>query len=102
MPRQPESRLARRIKKYLQDEGAAVFNIHGGDNPFQEVGIPDLLACYRGQFIGLELKLPGEKPSPRQEVVLRRIRKAGGIGTVVHSVDEVESVLRRTTRKGVK
>jgi protein involved in polysaccharide export with SLBB domain len=52
-----------------------------------------------GRFMGLEVKLPGEKPSPRQEVVLHRIREAGGIGEVVSSVDEVERILKRSTRK---
>lgn len=80
------------------DRGACVFNIHGGDNPFQEVGIPDLLVCFTGVFIGLECKLPGEEPSPVQRVVLKRIEKAGGYAAVVTSVHEVEVILRRIER----
>lgn len=77
-----------------------MFNIHGGDNPFQEVGIPDLLVCYQGLFIGLECKLPGEQPSPRQRVVLKRIESAGGYATAVTSIAEVETVLKRIARRG--
>lgn len=78
-----------------------VFNIHGGDNPFQEVGIPDLLCCYSGIFIGLELKVPGGKPSARQRHNLKKIEAAGGYGRVVDSVEEVEHLLERIDRKGV-
>lgn len=96
---QPESRIVKRIRAYLEGRGAWVFNVHGGDNPFQEVGIPDLLCCLSGRFIGFEVKLPGEKPSPRQKVVLKRIEEAGGIAAVVTSVQEVERILERTLRK---
>lgn len=96
---QPEAKLLRRIQRYLDSLDQCWYcKIHGGDNPFQEVGLPDLLVCYRGRFIGLEVKLRGGA-SPRQKVVLRRIAEAGGIGEVVHSVEEVERVLERTTRK---
>lgn len=57
--------------------------IHGGDNPYQAVGIPDILACYRGYFLGLEVKLRGNDVSPKQEAHLRRIRTAGGFGVTV-------------------
>lgn len=99
MPKQPESRLARRITRLLRSRGAAVFNIHGGDNPFQEVGIPDLLVCFEGRFIGLELKVPGAKVKPRQALLLKRIQDAGGIAARVESVEDVERLLQRTTRK---
>lgn len=77
-----------------------VYKIHGGDNPFQAAGIPDLLCCWRGTFIGLEVKMPGEEPSKVQIVNLERIRKAGGVAEVVTSVEEVEAILKRIARKG--
>ena len=65
MPRQPEGRLVRRVRTWLIDQGAVVYKIHGGDN-YQEEGIPDLLCCLRGVFVGIELKQEGEKPSKAQ------------------------------------
>lgn len=100
MGKQPESKIVKKIRAFLEGREAWVFNVHGGDSPFQEVGVPDLLCCWQGRFVGLEVKLPGEKPSRRQEVVLERIRKAGGIAAVVSSVAEVEALLKRTSRKG--
>lgn len=96
---QPEAKLVKRISAYLEGRGAWCFKVHGGDNPFQEVGIPDLICCFESRFIGLEVKLPGEKASARQKVVLKRINDAGGLSAVVTSVPEVERVLQRITRK---
>ena len=100
MPRQPEGRAVQRIRAYLEGRGAFVVKIHGGDNPFQEVGIPDLLVCYRGYFIGLEVKQPGEDPTQVQLAVGRRIESALGRFAIVSSVDDVERLLRKLRRKG--
>lgn len=96
---QPERKLVQKIQRYLDGEGARCFKIHGGDNPFQEAGIPDLLCCWRGLFIALEVKLPGEKPSPKQASILRQIERSGGVARVVTSVMEVERLLRSLRRE---
>ncbi len=96
---QPEAKLVNHIRAYLEGRGAWVFKVHGGDTPFQEVGIPDLLCCLDGKLMAFEVKLPGERPSPRQNRVLHRIEEAGGIAAVVESVAQVERILKRTTRK---
>jgi hypothetical protein len=96
---QPERRLVRRIQLLIDERGGRCFKIHGGDNPFQEVGIPDILACYRGRFLGLEVKLPGEEPSPMQWKVLDEIRAAGGIARVVRTVVEVTDLLDKLDKK---
>lgn len=63
-------------------------NVHG--NPVQKGGVPDILLCVRGRFVGAELKLPGESYglTGRQRVTMRLIEKAGGITATVHSVEE--------------
>jgi hypothetical protein len=99
MSRQPEGKLVESIKAYLRGRGAFVFKVHAGEDSFQEVGLPDLIVCWRGHFLGLEVKLPGQKPSPRQRHILRQISEAQGIAAVVHSVEEVEKILRQTARE---
>lgn len=99
MPRQPEGKLVSRTRKLLKSKNARAFNIHGGDNPFQEVGIPDLLVCYRGRFIGLEAKQEGEEPSLKQKAVLREIQNAGGHALVFESVDQVRRLLAKIDRE---
>jgi hypothetical protein len=96
---QPEARLVRRIQRYITERGGRCFKIHGGDNPFQEAGIPDILVCFQGRFLGLEVKLPGEEPSPVQRKVLSEIKAAGGIARVVTTVEEVAALLDKLDRK---
>lgn len=100
MPRQPEGKLKKRIKAYLESRGALVYAIHGGGDPYQEGGIPDLLVCWQGHFLGLEIKdTRGEKPSKLQEFQLRRIKRAGGISSVVYSVEDVIDLLAKHSGK---
>jgi len=56
-------------------------------------GEPDIVACLKGQFIGIEVKKPGEQPRPLQEHKLQLIRNAGGIAFSTTSVAEVQSHL---------
>lgn len=56
-------------------------------------GAPDIVACYRGRFLGLETKLPGNDPTAVQLLRIDQIRKAGGIGQVVRSKADVAKVL---------
>jgi len=92
MGKQPEAQLSENITKALKKEAKKrghelfIFKVHGHDQ--QMSGVPDLLACYRGRFIGLEVKMPGNHPSPRQIYVMDRIAWAGGIVLVPYSVSE--------------
>lgn len=63
-------------------------------NAIQSGGIPDILACYRGRFIAIELKRPDGKGKldPRQELQLIRISKAGGIAKVIDSLDGFKQI----------
>lgn len=50
-------------------------------------GLPDIIACVEGRFIGLEVKVPGgEGASPVQVLVHSQIHNAGGTAVVVTSV----------------
>lgn len=90
MPR--ESVIQRGCIKYLREQGAAVYNIAGG--PYQSKATPDLLLCYRGHFIGLEVKQPGEKCTKLQIRELEQIDQAGGIAAVVHSKEECAQLIK--------
>lgn len=86
-----ESALQRQIITYLRGRGAYVFKAVG--SAYQQVGTPDLLVCWRGQFIALEIKVPGEVTTPMQAHELQTIRNAEGCGAVVMSIGEVEVLL---------
>lgn len=59
----------------------------------QEQGLPDLVNCFMGRFVGLEVKQPGEEPSPKQRQILGEIEAAGGVAAVVTTVEEVAELL---------
>lgn len=86
-----ESQLVIKIKKYLKDKGAYVEKIWGGG--FQSAGIPDIIACYKGRFLGIEVKVGNNKPSEIQLVKLKRINDADGVGVVVWSLEEVKELI---------
>ena len=49
------------------------------------LGSPDIIGCVAGYFVGLELKADEfSKVSKLQELKLRQIAAAGGLGIVVH------------------
>lgn len=86
-----ESVLVESIKKYLRSKGAYVEKIWGGG--FQSAGIPDLIACYKGRFLGIEVKVGNNKPSEIQEVKLEMINNSGGVGIVVWDLETVKNII---------
>lgn len=64
---------------------------HGGK--YGKRGIPDLLICYKGIFVGLEVKRPGQKPTKLQREHLAAIEAAGGYSEVVCSAKEALIVI---------
>lgn len=85
-----EADLVRKILKALRKEHPkdTWWKIHVG--PFQERGIPDIIGCHHGRFIGFEVKLPGKekKLTMYQTRQLHLINEAGGYATTVTSVKE--------------
>lgn len=85
---QRESKLSRKIMDALRAEGYFVFKVHGSE--FMMAGLPDMIVCARGYFIGLETKLPEARGnvSPRQSYVHSLIENSGGVARVVCSPAE--------------
>lgn len=57
-------------------------------------GFPDLLLCYKGKFVALEIKTPIGSPTMQQTKTIADIKKAGGHGFIVTSVEDVINVLK--------
>jgi len=87
-----EKQIENKIKRLLADRGAYYFKHFGCK--FSRVGVPDLVCCYKGRFIGIEVKRPsGGIVSEIQQINLNQINNAGGIGIVARSIEEVENCL---------
>lgn len=85
-----ESQLTSQIKNYLKMKGAYCEKIFGGG--FQSSGIPDILCCYKGLFIAIEVKSPTGKgrASDIQKLKVKTIRQCGGIAFITDNIEEVE------------
>lgn len=54
-------------------------------NAFTPSGVPDVLACYNGRFLGIEVKGGSSYGlTELQKFNLKKIREAGGIGICVY------------------
>ncbi len=56
-------------------------------------GTPDIVMCWRGRFVCIELKAGRGRLSPAQRETHDAITLAGGIVTTCHSLDEVAAFL---------
>ena len=57
------------------------------------LGTPDLTGSYRGYALAIEVKRPGEKPTPHQMKQLREWRQAGAFTLVAFSVEDARALL---------
>ena len=95
MEQMKESHVIRAIMKYLKSvPGCFCWKEHGG--MYGTAGIPDIIACIGGRFFAFEAKTQDGKVTKLQEATIRKIRAAGGVASVVRSVDEVRDVIERT------
>lgn len=61
-------------------------------------GIPDIVGCVDGQWIGIEVKRPGEPANDNQERFREWITAAGGIYGIVHSAREARAFVDASRR----
>lgn len=90
---QLEAPIRTKIRKYLERMGAWCYHPHGAGAAM--AGAPDLLVCYRSKFLGLEVKRPGKNATKLQAHTLEEITEAGGVSSVVYSVEDVKDILNR-------
>jgi Holliday junction resolvase len=98
MTTQPESRLSGKIQKELRAHGVFCFKVHGG--AMMMAGLPDIIACVNGLFVGLEVKMPDERDNVtvRQHYVHSEIRKSHGLVYVVCSTKEAMRAIRQASQ----
>lgn len=78
-----EKNFENKIKEELHTKGA--WRVKFFANAFTPSGIPDVLACYNGQFLGIEVKGGSSYGlTELQKYNLKQIRDAGGIGICVY------------------
>lgn len=78
----PEKTFENKIKNFIVDEGG--WQVKFFANSYTRNGIPDILACINGYFVGIEVKASNGKASPLQIHHCEAIRKAGGFAFVLY------------------
>jgi Holliday junction resolvase len=83
------------IQRRLRERGAWCAKLHADGTGRN--GLPDLIACYRGQLLAIEVKRPGASGTLRalQRVELDRVARAGGTPIVATSWLDVALELAR-------
>jgi len=87
-----ETRLQKKILDFLLSIGAWTVKVQSAN----KTGVPDILCCYRGLFIAIELKRPSRKAegSALQEYQIRKIKEAGGRAFVANNLATVEQFFK--------
>lgn len=77
-----EKQFEQKVKKFLAEQGCWVLKTWS--NGIQRDGVPDLLICCNGYFLGVELKAEHGQPSELQLWNIHEIRRAGGMAIVLY------------------
>ena len=86
----PEAKVKKQVKKVLDDLGAYHFSpLTAG---YGRSGVPDIIACYKGKFIGIECKSGDNKPTLLQLRNIDDIKRNQGLAIVINE-DNIESLL---------
>ena len=97
----PEKKVKKKVTEILKQNCAYYFYpVTGG---YGMSGVPDLVCCFWGVFIGIECKAGNNKPTALQEQNLERIHAAGGITLVINedNIHEVQSTLDKIKAKRI-
>lgn len=90
----PEKKVKQRAVAQLKALGAYYF--YPATGGYGSSGVPDIVCCYQGRFIGIECKAGKGKTTALQDKNLHEIREAGGTALVVNeeNVDKITDLLR--------
>ncbi len=86
-----EQSYQRKIVKELESRGAYVVKVITASKK----GVPDILACYQGIMLAIEVKTPTTmaNTSPLQKYNLAKIKEAGGYSLVAYDMEQVYPTL---------
>lgn len=77
-----EKNFENKVKKFLEENDAWFVKFFA--NSYTKSGIPDILACVNGHFVGIEVKAQNGRPSELQLYNVDKIHEAGGFAFVLY------------------
>ena len=98
-----EHDLQTRIIQIITDRGGVATRVNsggaiskrGGRIKLAEAGTSDIIACYRGQYLAIEVKYLDGKVSKEQEEFGVRVEAAGGWFVVVRGLSNFDNVFAK-------
>jgi Holliday junction resolvase len=78
----PEAKVKKQVRAILDYFGVYYFAPATGG--YGRSGVPDFVGCYKGRFLGIEVKAGSNEPTALQQRELATIRKKGGVGIIVN------------------
>jgi len=89
----PEKKVKDKVVKILKAHG--VYYFFPATHGFGRSGVPDIVCCVRGFFLGIECKAGKNKTTPLQDRELEAIAAAGGRSLVINeeNIDLVERLV---------
>jgi Holliday junction resolvase len=86
----PEGKVKTKLVAMLKELGAWYF--FPANNGFGKSGIPDVIICWHGKFIGVEVKSSRGKATALQMRCGEQIQEAGGMWRIVRSADDIAAL----------
>lgn len=81
----PEKKVKNKVTALLKERG--VYYFFPATFGMGRSGVPDIICCYRGLFIGIECKAGANKPTELQKRELAAIVAAGGAALVINETN---------------
>lgn len=90
----PEGKVKAKVKKILDDIKCYHFSPQTGG--FGRSGVPDIIACVNGRFIGIECKAGKGQLTELQKYNIDRINANKGLGIVVNegNIDTLATTIK--------
>lgn len=91
----PEKKVKEKAKKILKNIGA--YYCMPATGGYGASGVPDIIACHQGRFIGIECKANGNKPTALQKKHLSDIKNTKGVSLLIDesNVDMLEYLIKK-------
>lgn len=81
-----EKNFENKVKKFLKEQDCYFVKYWAGGE-FTKSGVPDILACCNGRFLGIEVKSPKGIATDLQIYNLQKIEEAGGYAVLLYPKD---------------
>lgn len=94
-----EKVIENKIKTVLTSLGINCWFFKHAASAAMKVGIPDIICCIKGRFVGIEVKQEDGIQSDAQKVTGKNIREAGGEYWIVWSYEDFVEQFNEFARK---